>query len=61
MTPPEIKDLAEASGLDYKLHEYNLNKFAENIISVSVNFFKSCDYEFEAEQLEEFWSNKWKM
>lgn len=58
MVPPKIKDLAESSGLNYNLHEYNLNKFAELIIQNSVNFFHSCDYNFEAEQLEEFWCNK---
>lgn len=58
MVPQKIKDLAESAGFDFKLHEYNLNKFAELIIQNSVNFFHSCDYEFEAEQLEEFWSEK---
>lgn len=39
MTSPRIEDLAEAAGFDYKLYEYNLNKFAELIIQNSVNFF----------------------
>lgn len=58
MTPPTIEDLAEAAGFDYKLNEYNLNKFAELIINNSINFLSTCDCEFESEQLEEFWGNK---
>jgi hypothetical protein len=55
MAPPSIKQLAEQAGFDYEERAYNLNVFAQLIIDYSVNFFHSCDYDFEAEQLEEFW------